>query len=188
MAEITAPPQEKLITGEELYERVGVGPCELIDGRIVPMSPTGGKHGGVEFNFAQAIHAFAHPRNLGKVQVGEVGIFTRRNPDRVRAADVLFLSNERYAQWNQTRGYLNVAPELIVEVLSPDDAMLDLTQKLREYFAIGVKLVWVADPDEQVVYAYRSLTDVREYKASDSLSGDEVLPGFEVPVLSLFEA
>ena len=187
MAEITAPPQERLITGEELYEMVGVGPCELIDGRIVPMSPTGGKHGGVEFNFAEAIHAFAHPRNLGKVQVGEVGIFTHRNPDRVRAADVLFISNERYARWSKTRGYLDVAPELIVQVLSPDDAVIDLTQKLREYFTIGVKLVWVADPDEQVVYAYRSLTDVREFKTGDSLPGDEVLPGFEVRVTNLFE-
>jgi len=188
MAEMTAPPQGRLITGDELYEMPDVALCELIDGRIVPMSPTNDQHGRIEFSFGRAIDEFARPRKLGQVMVGEVGIFTQRNPDRVRAADVLFISKERHAQRKKARGYLDIAPELVVEILSPEDTMQKITQKLREYFSIGVKLVWVADPDEQIVYVYRSLTDVREFKADDALPGDDVLPGFEVPVLSLFEA
>ena len=187
MAEITAPPQEKLITGEELYRMPDVNPCELIDGRIVPISPTGSRHGIIEGNFFEAIKGFVRQHKLGKAQSGEVGIFTRRNPDRVRAADVLFISNERYAQLKDREGYLDVAPELVVEILSPDDTVQKMTQKLREYFAVGVRLVWVADPDARVVYAYRSLTDVREFKDEATLMGDDVLPGFEVPVASLFE-
>ena len=76
---------------------------------------------------------------------------------------------------------------LVVEVLSPDDRAVDLNQKLREYFEIGVHLVWVADPEARVVSAYRSLTDIREFDASATLPGDDVLPGFEVAVGSLFE-
>ena len=60
-------------------------------------------------------------------------------------------------------------------------------QKLREYFAIGVKLVWVADPQARRVYTYRSLTDVHEFTEQDDLPGENVLPGFSVSVAQLFE-
>ncbi len=124
---------------------------------------------------------------MGKVRVGEVGIYIRRNPDTVRAADVAYISNDRYAQRKKKRGYLDVAPDLVVEIMSPDDRWSEVTQKLREYFSIGVRLVWVADPAVRTVYAYRSLTDVREFTEADTLPGDDVLPGLSVPVASLFE-
>ncbi|MGQ0603423.1 MAG: Uma2 family endonuclease [Anaerolineales bacterium] len=186
MTELAAPPQEKTITGEELAQMTGVGLCELIDGRIVPMSPTGNEHGNVEVNFSEVLKGFVRQSRTGKIRAGEIGLYTQRNPDRVRAADVLFISNERYAQL-KSKSYLDIAPELIVEILSPHDAMAETTQKLREYFAIGVRLVWVADPEARSVYAYRSLTDVREFKEGDTLTGDDVLPGFSVPVAQLFE-
>ena len=63
---------------------------------------------------------------------------------------------------------------------------MGLTEKLREYFAIGVRLVWVIDPRARRVYAYRALTDVREFTEANQLPGDNVLPGFEVPVATLF--
>jgi len=163
------------------------GPCELIDGRIVPMTPTGDEHGWIEGNVYEALRAFVRPRRLGKVLVGEVGIYTRRDPDRIRAADVLFISNERYAMRSRTSGYLDVAPELVVEILSPGDRAMDTMQKLREYFGVGVKVVWVADPAARTVYVYRSVTGVREFREGDRLPGEDVLPGFEVPVASLFE-
>lgn len=177
---------EELITGEELQAMGNIGRCELIEGRIVMLSPTGGLHGSVAGNFYDALRAFVRPRKLGIVQVGEVGIYTRRHPDTVRGADVLFISNERYAQLSSS-GYLDVAPELVVEVMSPDDRWSDIRRKLQEYFAIGVQLVWIADPESHTVSAYRSLTDVREFTERDTLPGDDVLPGFSVPVSSLFE-
>ena len=164
-----------------------IGPCELIDGRIVPITPTRDEHGRIEGNVFRALDEFARSRHLGKVLVGEVGIFTQRNPDRVRGADVLFISNERYSRRSGASGYLEVAPELVVEILSPSDRALDTMQKLREYFAIGVKVVWVADPEARRVYVYRSVTDVREFQEADRLPGDDVLPEFDVSVVSLFE-
>lgn len=183
-----APPKiETIVTGEDLLGMGDLGPSELVEGRIVPMSPTGVPHAGYEGNFFEHLKAFVRPRKLGKVLVGEVGIYTHRNPDTVRGADVVFISNERYAQRKQKRGYLDVAPELVVEIMSPDDRWSEVMEKLREYFAIGVKLVWVADPDARIVYAYRSLTDVREFTDRETLIGDNVLPGFSVPVADLFE-
>ena len=179
--------EDRFITGEELARTPGLGPCELIDGRIVPMTPTSPEHGRIEGNVFRVLDAFVRPRGLGKVFVGEVGVYTRRNPDRVRAADALFVANETYACRSDRAAYLDVAPELVVEILSPHDAVMDLTEKLREYFAIGVRLVWVLDPRARRVLIFRSLTDVRELAETDQLMGDEVLPGFSVPVAALFE-
>ena len=150
------------------------------------LSPTGHKHARIESKFDHALRGFVEPRKMGIVMVGEPGIYTHRNPDTIRAADVLFISDERYAKIKSS-GYLDIAPELVVEVLSPDDRWNNIIQKLREYFAIGVRLVWVADPDSRTVSVYRSLTDVREFTERDALPGDDVLPGFSVPVASLFE-
>jgi Uma2 family endonuclease len=63
-----------------------------------------------------------------------------------------------------------------------------VTQKLREYFAIGVRLVWIVDPSARSVHVYRALTDVREVTQDEELSGEEVLPGLVLPVAALFEA
>jgi len=187
MATEIAVQMDTLITGEEVLAMGDIGPYELVEGRIVSMSPTGHKHARYESNFDEHLKAFVRQHNLGYVMVGEVGIYTRRNPDTVRGADVAFISHERYAQQKKETGFLDVAPELVVEILSPDDRWSDITQKLREYFSIGVKLVWVADPATRTVYAYRSLTDVREFPETATLTGDDVLPGFSVPVAALFE-
>jgi Uma2 family endonuclease len=186
MAVKLALPETRLITGDELAAMGDIGPCELMEGRIVPMTPTGEEHGGYEINFGVALQSFVQSTRLGKVRVGEVGIYTHRDPDTVRGADVLFISNERYAR-KQSPGFLDVAADLVVEVPSPNDTWTEVTQKLREYFVIGVRLVWVADPEAHCVYAYRSLTDVREFTENDDLPGDDVLPGFSVKVAELFE-
>ncbi|HEY4690142.1 MAG TPA: Uma2 family endonuclease [Anaerolineae bacterium] len=188
MATQVAPPQiETRITGEDLLAMGDIGSCELVEGRIVHMSPTGDPHAGYESNFDEYIKTFVRQHKLGKVRVGEVGIYTHRDPDTVRAADVAFISNERYARRKQKGGFLDVAPDLVVEIMSPDDRWNDVIQKLREYFSVGVRLVWVAHPETRTVYAYRSMTDVREFGESDALTGDDVLPGFSVLVASLFE-
>jgi len=180
--------EEKLITGEELLAMGSAAHLsELIEGRITYMSPTGFLHGSSESNHAEKLIAFVKKHQLGKVVVGEVGIYIRRNPDTVRAADVAYISKARYAQQDKAKGYLTVAPELVVEILSPDDRWSEVTQKMREYFSIGVKLIWIADPEARIVYAYRSLTEMREFKATDTLTGDDILPGFSVTVSELFE-
>ena len=186
MANQVTATESKLFTAEELAVMRDTGPCELINGRIVPMTPTGDEHGAIEANIAAELRAYARDHNLGKVRSGEVGVFVRRNPDTVRAADVLYISHERYAR-KTSNVFLDVEPELIVEILSPNDSWTEVTQKLRDYFAIGVRMVWVVDPAARTIYAYRSLTDIREFTASDLLPGDDVLPGFSVPVARLFE-
>jgi len=176
----------KLTTGKELAEMGDIGPSELLEGEIIPTSPIGDEHGGIEVKISVLLYTFVSAHKLGKVRSGEVGIYIQRNPDTIRAADVLYISNERYAQ-KTSPSYLDAAPELIVEIMSPNDRWSKVVEKLRDYFAIGVNLVWLVDPKSRSVYAYRALTDVREFAASDDLTADDVLPGFSVKVSELFE-
>jgi Uma2 family endonuclease len=183
--ESTSAMTETLITGEALAEIGDIGRCELVEGRIVMRSPTSWRHGKYERRFGQMLGDFVDEHRLGEVMVGEVGIYTRRNPDTVRGADVVFVSKERLAQV-KSASFLDVAPELVVEVMSPDDRWSEVKQKIREYFDSGVSQVWVADPADKTVSIYRSLTEIHLLSENDSLSGEEVLPGFNVPVASLF--
>jgi Uma2 family endonuclease len=185
MSTSIAPPDPKLITGEELLAMGDVGPCELIDGRIVPMSPTGGEHAFFESNLGFELTRFARQSGRGWVMVGEVGIYIRRNPDRVRAADVAFISNKRSPQ-RPSKGFLDVAPELVVEVMSPDDRWQDVRQKLEDYFSIGVEWVWVVEPDNRTILVYSSITEMQKFAEPDTLIGTGVLAGFTLLVTELF--
>lgn len=184
---VIAPPSETTarITGEELFAMGDIGLCELVEGEIIKMSPTGNRHGNIESNIDYALKLFVRQHKLGHVRVGEVGIYIRRNPDTVRGADVAFLSNERYAKLQST-SFLDVAPDLVVEIMSPDDRWNEVMQKLEEYLGIGVRLVWIVDPETESVFAYRSMTDVRRFEKNEILTADDVLPGFAVPVEELF--
>jgi Uma2 family endonuclease len=173
------------VTGEELLALGDIGRSELIEGEIIAMPPTSDVHGNIESNIDVALKPFVRRHKLGRVMTGEVGIYIRRDPDTARGADVVFISNARLAQRGKS-AFLDVAPELVVEVMSPEDRWNEVMKKLADYFSIGVRLVWVIDAETQSVYAYRSLTDVRHFTAHDTLPGDDVLPGFVLPVAEIF--
>jgi len=178
--------EEKLITGEELYRLPERGRCELLNGRLQMMSPTGDRHGAVELNIGALLKAYADTRQNGKVRVGEVGIFIHRDPDTIRTADAFFISNERYNR-RTSQGFLDVAPELVLEVLSPEDRWTDIMRKLADYFEAGVRLVWVVDPAMESVFAYHSLSEAKIFAVGDTLIEEEILPGFSIPVGNFFK-
>ena len=178
--------EERLITGEELLRYPDLGPCELVDGRIVPLTPTRPEHGEVELDLGSELRAWARLSGRGRAFSGEVGIYIRRNPDTVRAADLVYISNERFAQRGKS-SYLNVAPELVVEVLSPTDRKGDIVTKIKDYLSVGVDRVWIVDSKRQCIFAYRPDTEVQQFKVGDVLRDEELLPGFRLPVEDLFQ-
>ncbi len=182
---MSTPAHEELITGEQLLAMGDVGPCELIDGRIVSLTPTGGEHGRLEFNLAFEVGTLVRDKGLGWTLSGEVGIFIRRNPDRVRAADVAFVSRAR-APAGPPKGFLEFAPELIAEIVSPTDRWQDIRAKLEDYFSIDVQQVWIVEPDTHSVLVYRSPTEAAKLGEQDTLQGEGVLKGFSLPVARLF--
>lgn len=174
------------VTGDELFRRPDLEPCELVEGKLVPRRPTGFLHGDFELEVGGALRSWARETGRGRAVGGEVGIYVRRDPDTVRAADLLYISHERLAG-RRPAGYLDVAPELVVEILSADDRWDDVMEKLAEYFAAGIDRVWVVAPKLRSVFVYRSLTENRQLGVADVLADDEILPGFSLPVAQLFQ-
>jgi Uma2 family endonuclease len=177
---------ERLITAEELPRHPELEPCELVKGEIVRLGYAKVPHARLSAEIGTLLWEYANKSGLGKVAMGMVGILTQRNPDTVRAADLLFISHERWARQNPQR-FLDVPPELVVEILSPDDRYGEVMEKLEEYLALGVDLVWIVDPEHRCVLAYRgSLFDVERFEEGDVLADEEILPGFSLPVADIF--
>lgn len=185
MESISSIIESEIFTGEELFDMGDIGPCELIEGRIVPMSPTGGEHGLIELNLAHELKKFVSQRKLGWVLTGEVGIYTRHNPDTVRGADIVFMSKKRLATI-PSRGFLKVAPELVVEILSPADSRKEMQRKINEYLEIGVNRVWVVEPEEQSLMVYQSKAKPLKLTGHDKLIGEDILAGFELEIVKIF--
>jgi Uma2 family endonuclease/ADP-ribose pyrophosphatase YjhB (NUDIX family) len=178
---------EYLIRGEQLYAMSGIGPSELVKGKIVHRKPSEYTHGIIEAIIGALLGSFSRQHKLGQALSGGIGIYTTYNPDTVRAADIAFISNERLRQ-AKPKGYLDVAPELVVEVMSPDDTWNEIHEKLEEYFEVGVLIVWVVDPQREEIHVYRSLDDRTRLTTADELTAEDVLPGFRVPVAEIFES
>lgn len=149
------------------------------------MSPTGGEHGRLESNLAFELHRFAGQKQLGWTLSGEVGILIRRNPDHIRAADVVFVSRARSPS-GIPQGFLQFAPDLIAEIVSPSDRWRDIRAKLEDYFSIGIQSVWVVEPDTRSVLVCRSPTEAAKIGYHETLRGEGVLQGLAIPVTRVF--
>ncbi len=180
-------PQSKPISGEELFAMGDIGPSELVRGEVVRHMPTGHPHGLIENIIGALLYIYLSTKQIGRALTGEVGIYTTRQPDTIRAADVVFISNERLQQV-QPSGYLDVAPELVVEIMSPSNSWSEVHEKLAEYFAVDVKMVWVVDPQLEQIHVYRGVDQVKLLQKADTLTGEDVLPEFEVALTEIFVA
>ena len=176
----------RLITGEELLKMKDIELCELVAGRLVPMSPTGGEHGFIELQIAYHLKNFVSTNKIGWVLTGEVGIYTRRNPDSVRGADVVFISKKRLPQKPQ-KGFLQVAPELVVEILSPPEPLQEIQQKIKEYLDIGVKWIWIVHPNQRTITIYQPANKRQTFTEMESVIGEDILTGLEIEISALFE-
>src|SRR5690242_6367332 len=157
MAAIVA---QKLITAEEfanLPEPPDGSKQELVRGRVIimPPPPPGFRHGIRQVRISSMLDQFASSNRLGRVTV-ESGLITERNPDTVRGPDVAYWSAERLPFDQEPEGYPEVAAGLCVEILSPNKRLRQILEKLREYFARGVRMVWIVDPEDRTVRVYRS--------------------------------
>lgn len=156
---------------------------ELVDGEIRRVSPAGGRHGRVCTELLGRLNSHVKQHKLGYVFDSSTGF--RLIGGNVRAPDVAFVSAGRLAAVSE--GYVPVAPDLAVEVLSPDARPRYVMEKVGEYLQAGVLLIWVIDPRSATAAAYRSLTDVREIGRDGMLDGEELLPGFACALREILE-
>jgi Uma2 family endonuclease len=146
-------------------------------------SPRGEQH-WLETRVCDLLSAFVDARGVGWVLRGPA-IYTRRGPDTVRTPAVAFASRARFPD-RPPQGRLTIPPELVVEILSPENRWSGLRPKIAEYFAAGVEQVWVVSPDDEAVLVFRSATVSRRAGREDTVAETDALPGFGLHVADLF--
>jgi Uma2 family endonuclease len=126
-------------------------------------------------------------RGLGWLFTSELGYrcFPWK-PRRVRRADVSFIRADRLTARILSEGDCTIPPDLAVEVISPNDLASELNLKIEEYLRAGVRLVWVVDPEVRIVQVFRANGSGQWLREQDSLSGEDVVAGFECQVAALF--
>ena len=178
IAGMVEPPSATVVTADELLELyLPDKQVELVRGRLVVRKPPGYRHGLVAFAIAARIAEFARLNGLGVVVAAETGFKLFSNPDTVRAADAAFISRDR-APDPPPSGYPALAPDLVVEVLSPNDRAGEVLSKVGDWLSAGSRLAWVIDPARRRAVAYRADGSVSLLAEYDALDGEDVLPGF----------
>lgn len=162
---------------------LGLAGAELIDGVVRRQPVPGAKHGAVAGNIVFALTSWARDGARGWVLV-EVDYLVDRSPDRIRRADVSFISADRLAE--PTDGYCETRPDLAVEVVSPNESATELEEKLEDYRKLEVPMLWVAYPNTRTVVAHTADGLARILRGDDILRGGDVLPGFECPIRDFF--
>jgi len=158
---------------------------ELIRGRLVAREPPGTWHGIIAATLTRHLGDFVARHALGIVAAQDTGFKIAADPDTVRAPDVAFIGRQHTGLIRE-RGYAELAPDLLAEILSPDDRPGEVLAKVADWLAAGTKLVWVLDPDRLEVRVHRRDGSLAILHESDSLDGEDVLPGFNCPVRQVF--
>ncbi|MEW5915087.1 MAG: Uma2 family endonuclease [Gemmatimonadota bacterium] len=157
---------------------------ELVRGALLVREPAGYVHGDVAASLAAAIHAHVAAHDLGRVFAAETGFILSRQPDTVRAPDVAFISRARLPS-PPPRGFAEMAPDLAVEVLSPDDSLPEVLEKVADWLRAGTRLVWVVDPVRLLAHVYRADGSESLLGENEALNGEDVLPAFSCDLRSL---
>jgi Uma2 family endonuclease len=177
---------DHLLTAAELFQTPGLGRCELVQGELISMSPAGFQHGQVAINIGWALKEYVRSHPIGSVTGAETGFQIGHDPDTVRAPDAAFIRSHRLPQ-RTIRGFFPEAPDLAVEVLSPNDRASEVLAKVRDWLqSDGCQMVWVVDPETTTVTVYHSEDQFSVLGPTDTLPGGDVLPGFSVRVGDIF--
>ena len=176
-----------LLTAEELLRLPDTGRrLELVEGELFEMPPAGGEHGDIAAVVLIVLGEYVRRHRLGRTFAAETGFVLARDPDTVRAPDASFVSYGRLPRGEVPPGYVDMAPDLAVEVTSPSDSAREVQQKTDSWLAAGTSEVWVVSPRERTVTVYRLGQHPAVIDQSGSLLGGDLIPGFEVPVRELF--
>ena len=160
------------------------------DGELITMSPTGGTAGRKNSRLTQQIRNWADRDGTGEAFDSST-VFVLPNGAR-RSPDVSWIKLERWNQLTQAQqdGFPPLAPDFVIELVSPSDLKnqryQDLQDKMQEYLDNGVRLGWLIEPSAKTVEIYRIKQQVEVLDNPQTLSGEDVLPGFILDLSSIF--
>ena len=159
---------------------------ELVRGQLREVPMAGWRHGWIEVNIILVLGTDHAARTVGRTVSGDTAFVLARDPDTVRIPDVAFVRHERLPP-PLVSGRAALPPDLAVEIRSPNDRPGEVQRKVADYFAAGVQLVWLIDPDAQTVEVWNPAGLDRRCTAAETIDGGAVIPGFRCPVARFFE-
>lgn len=177
---------ERLITAEDaLIQDSPYRRCEIWDGVAIVKDPSGGQASHVGVNVLVPMTLHVRERGLGRTFASEQGFVIARNPDRMLAPDVSYVSSARLPELPE-RGFIELAPDFLVEVRSPTDSWEKTVHKCGLWIAHGVPVAWAIDPLTRTVAILRGEEDVRVLRGEGTASAAPALPEFELPLDEIF--
>ena len=181
----------KLVTADE-YEQMESQfknnnvRMDLIEGRLVEVtSLAGGEHGVVTMKFSFQVMLFVQQHNLGECFAAETRFVIALNPDTSIAPDFAFMRADRIPN-PMPKNYWRLVPDLVLEVRSPGDTTREAQAKMNLWIRAGVRLGWELNPTSQILTVYRPSEAPQQLGVNDTLTGEDVLPGFTFPLHRLF--
>jgi Uma2 family endonuclease len=171
------------MTAEELWALPEDQRGELIRGEMTPATPVGKPHWKIVGHLIGKLEPFVQERRLGDVGA-EGGFILDRDPDVVLAPDVAFVRGGRLSD-DQT-GFMPLAPDLAVEVISPSNSASEMSRRVRLYLDAGTRQVWIVDPSERTITVDAPDRTARMFIDGEALDGGDVLPGFSLAVEEVF--
>jgi Uma2 family endonuclease len=151
------------------------------------MSPASGKHSYVTGEIFWHLMAFVSSERSHHVFESSAGYILSRDPDVVLGPDVSVVRSDRFPEEGPGDRFMDLVPDLVVEVISPSERPGQITTKLFTYLNAGVQIVWLVDPPNRSVTVHTAGQTPRTLTTDDEIDGGEVLPGFSVPVAAFFE-
>lgn len=148
--------------------------------------PAGAAHGHIAATIATALRSFVREHRLGRVFAAETRFILAEDPPTGRGPDAAFVATSRIPPEGIPKGFWPGAPDLAVEVVSPSNTVQQFRDKVADYLAAGTRLVWVIEPGSRSVAIHRPGHPTVVSTTTDVLDGENVLPGFRLPVRELF--
>jgi len=182
-----APAENKPTTADELLRySSGSYRYELIEGELKKMAPAGFEHGNLAMEFAAELRNFVKLNRLGKVYAAETGFKLSSDPDTVRAPYAAFISQGQLDKVGPVQGYWPGAPDLVAEVVSPNDLYTEVSEKVAEWLKAGCGMVVVVNPRTEQVLVHAPGAEVKVLGVDDTLEGGGVVSGWQLPIEELF--
>lgn len=176
------------MTAEELLNLPDDGfRYELVRGKLRKRLPAGQNHGRYAMNISLSLGGYAKANRLGKCYIADTGYILATDPDHVRAPDFAFISNERLSEIGESDGFAQGAPDIAVEVISPNDRYTEVEEKVEDWLNAGCRAVILVNPRRRTVNLHRSPTDMTTLTESDTLELDDIVPGWRMPIQDIFE-
>jgi len=187
------PIEGSLMTAEDLARLPDDGwKYQLIEGRVLRMPPAGGDHDNIAARLVILLGVFVQTRSLGEITLSQSGYLVNLpdEQEKLLVPDLAFVSAARVPKRGtaEAKGFWRLAPDLVVEVVSPSQSQSEMEKTARRWLEAGTRLVWIIWPDTQQVDVWRPGVEqpTSTLGSSEELDGLDVLPGFRCPIARLF--